>query len=476
MRKRNTVGDNDHRSGLVDSDITQALTDHAYPLASVSPEYIGDDLSPIGDAAAEVDVFGMGETSHGTREFFQAKHRLFRYLVTEHDYRLLGIEADFAAVLPINDYVIGGDKSVMEGLTQQGIHAVYKTESMLELFEWIRDFNTGREEADKIRIHGFDIQDSTAAARTLRQYFQRVAPAVLTDVADEIDQISTTSAQIISDHEEKLATHLDSQEAVVERLGDAMESNQQAYRDRTAPEQYELARRLIWQLEQGHRQYEAVLEAAEDTENIRIRDGAMANQIQWLLEYESADQIAIWGHNSHLGRSGFLSPETPSEVREQVPSAGSFLASNDEVSYFALALSLGGGTVRSAYIPEREFRAYKMDDPPSDSLPGVFSDIDEPLFFLNTSQLPPESPLAEWCESKPVDYHISGMYEETPISQVGVNPKEEFDGIVFVRDTTASILFIDREWILTHPLAAVRYFFTIAVKQLRQKLGHPLSG
>jgi len=474
MNGRRTVEDGDRRSGLVDTDIIQALTDHVHPLASVSPEYTGDDLSPIGDAAAEVNVFGMGEVSHGTYEIFQAKHRLFRYLATEHGYRLLGIEADFAAVLLINDYVTSGDTSVMKGLTQRGIPAVYKTESILELIEWIREFNNDREDADKIRVHGFDIQDSTAAARKLKRYFQRVGPAVLENVADEIEQISNTNPATIASDEEKLATHLDAREAVIERLDDALESNQQTYCDRTTPEQYELAKRLVWQLEQGRKQYGEVLKEAEGNENIRIRDRAMSDQIQWLLEYESVDQLAIWGHNSHLARSGFLHPKIPPEMRDQVPSAGSFLADSDEISYCALALNLGGGTVRSAYIPEREFRAYKMDDPPSGSLPAVFCKISEPLFFLNTSQLPLDSRLGEWFESNLVDYCISGMYEETPISQVPVKPNEEFDGIIFVRDTTASTMLLDRGWMLTHPLAAIHYVTSIAVGQFRSKIKRSL--
>jgi erythromycin esterase len=52
---------------------------------------------------------GWGEASHGTREFFQFKHRLFRYLVEEHDIRMLGLETNFAALLDVNGYVMRGE-------------------------------------------------------------------------------------------------------------------------------------------------------------------------------------------------------------------------------------------------------------------------------------------------------------------------------------------------------------------------------
>lgn len=46
------------------------------PLAGADPSLPGTDLSvfsPLGQAK----IVGMGEATHGTREFFQMKHRLF---------------------------------------------------------------------------------------------------------------------------------------------------------------------------------------------------------------------------------------------------------------------------------------------------------------------------------------------------------------------------------------------------------------
>ena len=34
-------------------------------------------------------VIGLGESAHGAKEFFELKHRLFKYLVEFHDFRVL---------------------------------------------------------------------------------------------------------------------------------------------------------------------------------------------------------------------------------------------------------------------------------------------------------------------------------------------------------------------------------------------------
>jgi erythromycin esterase len=55
----------------------------------------------IGDAR----IVSLGEATHGTREFFQLKHRLLEFLVTELDFAIFGIEANYPECLRINDYV-----------------------------------------------------------------------------------------------------------------------------------------------------------------------------------------------------------------------------------------------------------------------------------------------------------------------------------------------------------------------------------
>ena len=438
MNERSTTDESDVHSQSVNADMPEVLTNHVHPLTSVAPDNTGDDLDPIGDIVTTVNVFGMGEASHGTREFFRVKHRIFRFLVEEHGFRLLGFEGNFAAGLAINEYVLTGKGSAEEVLSQESIHAVYQTDSVLELIEWIRTFNEGRMDSDKIRVHGFDMQDPVVATAKLKQYFETVDPEIIKDVASEIEQLTETSLMTIMDDEEQLTAHLEARSAVIDQLGDALDINERDYREQTSQREYEQIKRLVWQLEQGRKQFEAILEGPEGGETLKIRDKAMAEQIQWLLEHESADQIAIWGHNAHLGRKGVVHPEIGPDVREQIPSMGAHLAGSDTIEYFALQLSLGGGTVRSKYTPENDFRSYEIDDPPSGSLPAVFNEASTPLFFLNISQVPPESAFGEWFNSNITDYIITGGYEETPVKQVQTNPREEFDGILFIRDTTAA--------------------------------------
>lgn len=41
----------------------------------------------------------MGEATHGTKEFFQLKHKIFRYLAEKHNFRIFAFEADMGEAM-----------------------------------------------------------------------------------------------------------------------------------------------------------------------------------------------------------------------------------------------------------------------------------------------------------------------------------------------------------------------------------------
>lgn len=86
---------------------TDALSAHAVPLATTDP--LASVLDPDGLDAVFGDalVVGLGEATHGTREFFRLKHRLIRYLVREHGLRVVAMEPNFPETLAIDEYVPG---------------------------------------------------------------------------------------------------------------------------------------------------------------------------------------------------------------------------------------------------------------------------------------------------------------------------------------------------------------------------------
>ena len=72
---------------------------------SSNPLTIADDELTILDELRNARIVGLGEATHGTKEFFQMKHRVFQYLVENHGFKAFLFEMDLAEARIFNDWV-----------------------------------------------------------------------------------------------------------------------------------------------------------------------------------------------------------------------------------------------------------------------------------------------------------------------------------------------------------------------------------
>ena len=72
-----------------------------------------DELLPVEKLVKEKDIVGMGEATHGTKEFFNMKAKMFKFLATHCGLRVFAIEATYGGTLKINDYVVYGKGDVL---------------------------------------------------------------------------------------------------------------------------------------------------------------------------------------------------------------------------------------------------------------------------------------------------------------------------------------------------------------------------
>src|SRR5215469_6257286 len=52
------------------------------------------DVQPLKKVIGDARIVGLGEATHGTREFFQLKHRMLELLATEMGFTIFSIEAN----------------------------------------------------------------------------------------------------------------------------------------------------------------------------------------------------------------------------------------------------------------------------------------------------------------------------------------------------------------------------------------------
>jgi erythromycin esterase len=93
--------------------LVQELNQWLIPLVP-SPLNLTDSELSFLDLLRDSKVVALGEATHGTREFFQMKHRIFQYLVEYCQHKAFGFEADFGESIYLNNYVTKEDGSRWE--------------------------------------------------------------------------------------------------------------------------------------------------------------------------------------------------------------------------------------------------------------------------------------------------------------------------------------------------------------------------
>ncbi|WP_373519854.1 erythromycin esterase family protein [Pricia sp.] len=155
-----------------DDEIIEWLRQNSIPIEHLEAENGFSDLQPLKKILKNVKVVGLGENTHGTREFFQVKHRLLEFLVTEMGFQAFALEASHSNCVPINDYVLYGKGNRENVLTGQG-YVVWDTQELLSLIDWIRAYNQRVPDERKVRFYGLDFGYNEVGAEKVAAYLRK---------------------------------------------------------------------------------------------------------------------------------------------------------------------------------------------------------------------------------------------------------------------------------------------------------------
>ena len=155
--------------------VVQWINRHAIPLSGTDPRQPAGELSHLGGVVGGATIVGLGESAHGTPTQLRLKHRVARYLVEALGFRTIAWEEGWGSGVAIDRYVTSG-RGDPEAVVGDALFLL-RTEAMLELVGWMREFNRGRPDHDKVRFLGADVLELRPVQfDELRRYVAEVAP------------------------------------------------------------------------------------------------------------------------------------------------------------------------------------------------------------------------------------------------------------------------------------------------------------
>lgn len=400
--------------------IVDWLQTRVQPIARVEPGPDQTDLQFLLPVLSGVQVVGLGEATHGTREFFQLKHRLVQFLVTELGFTVLAMEASTSDIEPLNDYVLHGTGDLSSALTAQG-YILWDTEEFAAMMEWIRAHNARVPLERRVQVVGLDILMHTRGRTRVLEYLRVHAPgrvaeteAVFQILAEEEANIGSTRLR-----PERVAASF----AQLEGLRDFLLAQQTRESGVDSTHDVRLAARDVQRMIQR-----ALSARPPDGPGHLNRSVAMGRNAVELLGGRPGSKMIVWAYNGHVAdRSGAGRANLGFELREALGEA-----------YYVIGFELGRGRVQvrppTAQGTVGPLGELEVAPPPAESLPWYLSQAGTDDLFVGLRA--PHPALVEDWLARPIEAHAIVWAHEAHQATTIRAPVGRYDGLVFVRVST----------------------------------------
>lgn len=409
------------------------LAGHAVPLQRVQVRSPGtaDDagLQLVADIVGSARIVGLGESTHGTREFFQVKHRVLDHLVRKLGFSVFAIEANQLAVERINRYVQGGIGTARD--VMRVMFRVWNTEEMLDLVEWMRAHNAAHP-GQAVRFAGYDMQDHRTPGDTLRAFLERVEPNMARRYEELLGEYRSQRAWATPQTPDTTRARWHRQ---AEDLWSLVSGSRSVWLTTATKRDDTVA--VEWAVQSANLLQQAA--RANVALSSPERDSLMAANLDWLLRTLAPDaRTVVWAHDVHVSYGG-----DPTISFNGGAQMGAYLARTYGYDYRALSLLTHTG----AYSATRSFNDHVMIE--AEAFPGPPGSIEAALHNLERLQ-----PGVGWIvDLRParIDGAAEWLRRPRPIRHIGFAAYDygfefnavlplEFDGVIFIDHTTPSRL------------------------------------
>jgi erythromycin esterase len=383
------------------------------------------DLQPLKKIFSEVRIVGLGESTHGTREFFQFKHRLFEFLVMELGFTVFTIESGYSGCQDINDYVLYGKGDLKISLASQG-YTPWDTEEFTDMLKWMRAYNQSAPVNKKLKFVGVDVNFNGVGRRKVLTYFTKVAP--------ELKNSTDSLFRLLEQEDENWPYQLNSKDSIyfksigkLQHLINYMQENKPRLVGLSSPELFEHNLHLIRVMKQG---------AESSSIGGDLRDQYMTENFEYVQRnlYPN-EKFVYWAHNGHV------TTDTSGGV-----SVGYFLKRDFGEKYYSVGFEFNEGGFKGkswlANIGQAEIKEYIVPPSPNNSLGWWLKQTNMGTFFLNLRNAPKSPEINQWLNTVLIMHGLSWVPnapgEDSSSGIDSVILQKSYDAIFFIEKTSGT--------------------------------------
>ena len=363
-----------------------------------------------------VQVVGLGEASHGVKEYQEMKREVFQALVEKNGCRTFIIEGDFGSALKVDDYIHGGEGTAKEAAAQIGFR-IYRTAQMEELIQWMRTYNETAEEGKDLHFYGMDMQWADNSKAYVFDILEQIDPDACAQHREALAFLNDDAMyDILPDAFEQGLT---AAENLIREVDDAKGRITELFGSETFAYARECARSL----------YNCCDIRKSDSTYNAVRDCHMAEKVQWYIEHGDGSVLFINGHNRHIGKVN----TTP-----YYDCLGKLLAAELGDNYFAIGTDAAATAFNSQTDDGFEERNVKNKN----SLNALADEAEQNYYYIDFSSAAKDS---QWNqiisdEQRITCLNVTAVTIMKSFYTTEIIPKNTFDGMVIFGQVSPTTL------------------------------------
>src|SRR3989338_6716283 len=251
------------------------------------------DFDRLIQSLKDTRVVMLGESSHGTHEFYELRSQISRRLIKDHGFKFIAIEGDWPDAYRLNQNIQSGKVGSAYEILKHNHRWptwMWANAEVADLAEWMRKHSAG--------IYGLDVYSLFESISEVIRIFKKTDPYLAHEIEQryacfdpfEEDEVSYARSLFANasgcEKEAVQALQLVLQTRMKNLIqdGDELFNAQQNARIVANAETY----------------YRAML--AGDASSWNIRDSHMMDTLDKLLEKSGEDsKCIVWAHNTHIG-------------------------------------------------------------------------------------------------------------------------------------------------------------------------------
>jgi erythromycin esterase-like protein len=383
----------------------------------------------------------LGESTHGTHEFYRDRAEITRQLIERHGFDAVAIEGDWPDSLRVNRYVHGrgDDASAADALSdfQRFPTWMWRNHDVVEFVDWLRDHNAER--GTEVGFYGLDLYSLHRSMNAVLAYLEGVDP---TAAAEARQRYSCFDHSMGSPELYGIAAARklkDCEDDVVAQLV-ALRARHAAARGLAEDEAF-FAEQNALVVKNAEQYYRLLYAGRQNTWN--LRDGHMVDTLDALSRHIERRKgrpakIVVWAHNSHVGDARATEFAERGEIDLGQLVRGRFGA--DQA--FLLGQTTWSGTVTCASSWDGEIERKQVVPGRPDAWEGLLHQVEGERFWVDCRDPSVRGAL----EDARLERMIGVIYQpqtERQSHYVGAKLGQQFDALIHT-DVTQAVEPLDQ--------------------------------